>query len=190
MSAASCDVSPKKQNTERDKSCQQNTTVKGFEWCRCTVCLKASCRIVVIKATLLKCTYWKHQFRDGTEQQHSCTLIRVCWIYKDAAECTAGVFKPRSFDWQVSCWRPRAAAAVQPWIEIRKWVISARVAEGYSKGNPSPRSSPTTTLSPLPPILATANIHTPIPPVDLHLRNDHTPSLPPQANNYTTHPTW
>lgn len=118
------------------------------EWCRCTVCLKASCRIAVIKATLWKCTYWKHQCRDGAEQQHSRTLIWVCWIYKDAAECTAGVFKPQSFDWQVSCWRPRAAAAAQPWIEIRKWVISASVAEGYSKGNPSPRSSPTTTLSP------------------------------------------
>lgn len=40
------------------------------------------------------------------------------------------------------------------------------------------------------PILATANIHTPIPPVELHLRNDHTPSLLPQTTKHTTHSTW
>lgn len=39
-------------------------------------------------------------------------------------------------------------------------------------------------------ILAAANIHTPIPLVELHLRNDHTPSLLPQTNKHTTHPTW
>lgn len=82
--------------------------------------------------------------------------------------CTAG-----PCDWHVSCWRP--APLQQPWTEIRKWVISASVAEGYTQAIP---------------ILATANIHTPNPPVELHLRNDHTPSLPPQTNKHTTHPTW
>lgn len=36
-----------------------------------------------------------------------------------------------------------------------------------------------------PPILAAANIHTANPPVELHLRIDHTTSLPPQTDKHT-----
>lgn len=40
------------------------------------------------------------------------------------------------------------------------------------------------------PILAAANILAPVPLVELHLRNDRTPSLPPHTDKHTTHPTW
>lgn len=40
------------------------------------------------------------------------------------------------------------------------------------------------------PILAAANILAPVPLVELHLRNDRTPSLPPRTDKHTTHPTW
>lgn len=53
-------------------------------------------------------------------------------------------------------------------------MISATAAEGYT-GNPHSGRGQYTRSCPV---------------VELHLRIDRTPSLPPQTNKHTTHPTW
>ncbi len=137
---------------------------------------------VSMYSVLLWCTGNSHNEAYILETSSYCVQIQI-WTWISTASLVVYIntrgrmpsthcrrFSPS--DWHVFCWRPLLLQ--QPWIEIRKWVISASVAEGYT-GIPS---------------LATANIHTPIPPVELHLRNDHTPSLPLQTNKHTTHPTW
>lgn len=51
---------------------------------------------------------------------------------------------------------------------------SARLAEGYTDESPSGRGQYTQSN----------------PPVELHLRNELAPTLPPQTHKHTTHPTW